>query len=464
MRKLTLVLLVLAVLIAPVASQDDMSLPDFIQRTPCEVDLTGQVIPLYHFGDISAQYAPITQPLLAGIADALDYFNPRGGICGATVEQINLDTANDLERTQAVYDDFSTRDPKPLMLILYSSPDSELLREQVAEDQIPVVISAGSVEGLYGESGDSLGWIFATNPLYVNQLGSFCNYVAANPDEFPANPTIGYISWPGAFGEAAFTPEGIAYCESVGVGFVPRPEIFLPTAQDVITNVQNLVDAGANILYTNTLASGAPVIARTLVELGIRDEIVLAGVNWSMDSSAGLIDQQTRDSNGLPAINGMYGSMPFLWWTEVQNPAVAFLNEQFALAAEAKGRDAVTQLRLRNIAYLLGWTSVDLFMEVVTQTVNRVGVDGLDGAAIKETLENISYNAVGLQLIDFQGGTLRDVRPNRIVRYAFLNADGTGPATSAADANVGAGLFLPIVVPLEPFSDAPDLRPGVFVP
>lgn len=466
MRKLLMMLTIFAVIallsVAVTAQDDDMSLPDFMERTECEGDLSGQTIPLYHFGDISRAYAPITQPLLAGLADALDYFNARGGACGATLEQVNRDTENNPDNTQAIYDDFSTREDKPLLLVLYSSPDAEQLRAQVEEDEIPVVISAGSIEGLYGEAGNEPGWIFATNPLYVDQMGQFCDYVAANPDQFPESPTIGYISWPGAFGEAAFTDEGIAHCEMQGVGFVENPELFLPTATDVFTEVQNLVDAGANILYTNTLASGPPVIARTIVELGLEDELMLAGDVWAMDSSAGLIDQQTRKANGLPAVDGMVGSMPFRWWTEMSDPGVQFLNEQFTFFSDERGRTPEERVRLQNIAYLLGWTTADLYIELIHRAVNEVGAENLDGAAIKAQLESIDYSPLGLQRVFYgDDGSLRDVPENRIVRYGFLNAEGTGAATGAEDANVDAGFFLPIVVPLTEFENSPDLRPGM---
>jgi hypothetical protein len=47
---------------------------------------------------------------------------------------------------------------------------------------------------------------------------------------------------------------------------------------------------------------------------------------------------------------------------------------------------------------------------------------------------------------------------------AYLNAEGTGPATSAADAmllEVGdQKFFVPIAIPLTEFAPAPDLRPG----
>lgn len=167
MRKAFLLIVLVMLAAVPVAAQEE--LPAFIadSHTACEVDLTGQTVTIYHFGDISASFAFITQPLLAGLQDAIAYYNARGGICGAEIASDNRDTAGDPAQAQAAYDYYSTLEDKPDMLVLYSSADSELLRGQLAEDEIPVLISAGSVEGLYGQNGDEPGWIFATNPLYV---------------------------------------------------------------------------------------------------------------------------------------------------------------------------------------------------------------------------------------------------------------------------------------------------------
>jgi hypothetical protein len=156
MRKLSFLLVAMfamMVALAPAMAQEEM--PDFITHSECEVDLTGETITVYHFGDISGAYAFITQPLLAGIGDAAAYFNARGGICGAEIVQDNRDTGGDLAQTQAHYDYYSNLEPKPDLLLLYASGDAELLRSQLAEDEIPAIISAGSVEGLYGEDGNT---------------------------------------------------------------------------------------------------------------------------------------------------------------------------------------------------------------------------------------------------------------------------------------------------------------------
>lgn len=458
MRKtIFLVLLLVCLLVVPVSAQDDATLPDFIQHSECEHDLTGETVTIYHFGDISGPYAFITQPLLAGFSDAIAYFNERGGVCGAMLATDNRDTGGDLAQTQAHYDYYSTLEDKPDALVLYASGDAELLRAQVAEDEIPVLISAGSVEGLYGED-NTPGWIYATNPLYVDQFGAFCDYVAANADMYP-EPVIGYISWAGAFGEAAYQEESIAYCEAMGVDVLDTPEYFLPSATDISTQVQNLVDGGATILYTNSLASGPFLVAKTVVDLGMEDDVVLAGVNWALDTSVGLLSRASIGSDGLPAVNGIIGSLPFHWWSEVQHPGIALIREQ----AEANERTLPTQ----NIAYLLGWSTVDSYIEMYIQTVNRVGsLDAIDGAAMKETIETIVYEPMGgLFVHDFQGGALRALPNNRMAVMYFLNATMNGPATSGDDAlkipqDDGTNIFVPLVVPLTDFAPAPELRPG----
>lgn len=457
MRKVGLLLIVgllLSVVIStPMAQDDDMTLPDFIveARTECEVDLTGETFNFAHLGDLSGPYAPITQPVVAGFEDSVAYFNERGGICGAEIvlpDSTTIDTGGSLEQTQIIYDRVSAQDP--LMLVLYSSPDSELLRDQLAEDEIPVIISAGSIPGLYGESGDEPGWIFATNPLYVDQFGQFCEYASENIDD----PVIGYISWDSAFGRAAFTEESIAYCGSLGVTVLEEPELFAP-GSDISGNVQNLVDEGANILYTNSLATGPANVAATVNNLGLMEDVTLAGVNWALDTSVGFLGLQSIGPNGLPAVNGLIGSLPFVWWTETDNPGVQWAIE----LADANERDALT----RNIAYILGITAMDIYIEAMVQTANRVGAD-FTGADVYETLENLDYNTLNLLPVNFEGGAIRDVQSNRMAVLTYAGADGgtvlDGEAPLLVDDGNGNQIPVPVLTPLQEFQDTPDLRPG----
>ena len=198
------------------------------------------------------------------------------------------------------------------------------------------------------------------------------------------------------------------------------------------------------------------MIAGTLVDLGLENDVALAGVNWVMDTSVGLLGQRVLKSSGLPSVDGMYGSMPFLWWTERSNPGIQFVTQQFA----ANNRSPVEQ----NIAYLVSWGAVDTIIETHIRTVNRVGsLDAVTGADIRSTVENMDYSILaGLMHHSFAEG-MRDATNNRIAILKFANTTMSGPASGAEDAlliddGAGGKLFVPIVIPLTDFMPVPQLR------
>ena len=438
----------------PSLAQDMVDYPS--DMTACEVDLSGETINIFHFGDLSGPYAFITQPIISALSDAVKYWNSHGGVCGAELGQVYEDTGGNREASQSAYDRFTSQYADELdILLLYSSDDGELLREQLAEDEIVSVISAGSIESLYGEDGMTPGWLYASNPLYINQFGFFCQFVAASPEVFP-DPVIGFVTWPGAFGLAGTEPAAREYCGGLGVEVLAEPQIFLPTDTDILTQVQNAVDGGANILYTNSLATGPALLAGTLVDLGMEDEVKLAGVNWVMDTSVGLLGQRVLKPNGLPSVDGMFGSMPFRWWTEQTHPAIQFISQQFAL----NGRGPAEQ----NIAYLATWSAVDSILEMTIRAVNAAGsLEAVTGAGVKAVVESMDYAILGgLIHHKFEEG-MRDGTMNRIAVLKYANATMSGAATGPDDAlliddGAGGKLFVPIVVSLTDFMAVPQLR------
>ena len=456
MKKLCFLLALLLLLggALPSLAQDMVDYPSDL--TECEVDLAGETLRIFHFGDLSGPYAFITQPIVSAMTDAISYWNSRGGVCGAELAQVYEDTGGNLEAAQSVYDRFTSEYAGELdLLVLYSSNDGELLREQLAADEIVSFISAGSIESLYGEDGQTPGWLYASNPLYINQFGSFCQFVAASPQQFP-EPVIGFVTWPGAFGMAGTEPAARDYCAGLGVEVLAEPQIFLPTDTDILTQVQNAIDGGANILYTNTLAAGPALIAGTLVDLGMEDEITLAGVNWVMDTSVGLLGQRVLKPSGLPSVDGMFGSMPFRWWTELDSPAVQFVSQQFAINERGPTE--------QNIAYLVTWGTVDSIVETFIRTANRVGsLSAVSGADIRETMDVMDYAVLGgLYQHRFAEG-MRDGAHNRIAVMKYANATMSGAATGPDDAlliddGAGGKLYVPLVVALTDFMEVPQLR------
>jgi ABC-type branched-subunit amino acid transport system substrate-binding protein len=390
----------------------------------CTEDLTGETITFYHFGDLTGPYAFITQPLLAGLTDAIAYYNDQGGICGATIVSEYADDAAEMEEAQAIYDRFSALDPKPWMIMLYGSSETELLRTQLEEDEIVSFTAGQSTASLYGESGQEPGWAFGMAPTYVDQFGAFCDWVAETW-EGEDSPRIGHLSWMGAFGQASETPETTAYCESVGVEIVGS-EYYMPGTPDLTVQIQSLMADGANILYTTSLATGPAQILNDAAALGVADELMIAGVNWALDlATVGLAQA---------AANNFIGLQPYIWWDETDHPGIQLVTQEW-LANER-------EISTRNVAYLLAWGVMDTYIEVVKMAVADVGYENVDGAAIYDAFEKLDYEALnGVFYWKFDAET-RAPSMTRIGQIQFT-AEGT-----------------PYFAPLSDWMECPDLRPG----
>jgi len=408
MKKQILILgVILALIVAslPAVGAQDAPASGFSWWTACEEDLTGETIPFYHFGDLSGTYAFITQPFIAGFTDAVNYVNENGGICGATVEQVYEDTAGEQERAQAAWDKYSAEEDA-YSIYIYASADGELLREQANEAEIVLFNAAGSELALYGEDGEG-GYQFSFIPLYTDQIGAFCDYVAVPENRealgIEGDPKIGHLTWPNAFGRASDTPATKAYCESKGVAVIEETQVFLPSVSDLTSLIQILLDEGANIIYTTTLASGPANIATSLASMNLENAPVVAGPNWVLDTSVIGLGQQNAF--------GIVGNLPYVWWDEIEgNAGIQLVNQIWAekqLVPAGDDSDAVrTALGRRGIAYLGAFFWIDIWGEALIQTINRVGYENLSGAALYETLDNFEYGALqGAQPIDWTNGS-----------------------------------------------------------
>lgn len=414
-------------------------------RTECTVDLTGETVLFYHIGDLSGAYRGITQPLLAGFDDAMKYFNANGGLCGATIaHELGVsydDTAGSQEKAQEVWDRFVTdADVRPPVVLMYNSADGEILRDQAAELQTPILLAAGSDKALYGEDGTP-GWEFALIPLYTDQLGLFCEYISENWADFgiDGDPSIGHLSWGIPFGQSSDTAETRAYCESVGVSYAGA-EYFSPLGTpDVGPQLKNLTDNGANIIYTTTLATGADTVIKAVAGAGLLDSVVVSGTNWILDTSVyGLAG---ADSNGV------VGNLPYVWWDDLENEGVQIVNAQWVENRLAPaGGDAELQaaaLRNRNIAYLTAYSALDLWMEVYTRAINEVGFENVTG----EVFYNILTN-------DFEYETFHGLAN---IAYDAENRSVRNSQIGQIQIEEGA---LPKIVPISDVYETPDLRPG----
>lgn len=337
-------------------------------------NLEGETITIYHFGDLSGPYAAITSPLINGMQDAVNAVNANGGVRGATIEVVFTDTGGSVDEAVAAYDRFTSEDDNVLLMFTYGSGEVEALASRFAEDQI-VNLSAGlSAEGFYGPDS---GYTFGLGPIYPDQFGLFLDWLTANWDDVkPASAgdeiNLAYVSWPGAFGQGALTNETRAYAASLGVNIVAEETYDLAPTADTTTALLNAQAAGANVLWTNTLAFGPAAVMNGLGALGLQGEFVVAGANWGMDVATFAFVQD-------PALAaGFIAPFPSLWWNDVDHPGVQKVAEIFAANSRTPGE--------QNAGYLIINAGVDLAVTVLEMAIDEVGFDALNGEALYNVL------------------------------------------------------------------------------
>ena len=357
--------------------------------------MTGETITIYHFGDLSGPYASITAPLIHGAEDAVEAVNEAGGIYGATLAIEFADDAGNIDEAVAAYDRFTGDDPNALVMITYGSGEAEALAQRFAEDKIVNITAGLSSKAFYG--ADS-GYTFGLGPIYPDQMGMVMEFLSENWAEYkPADAgdeiKLAYISWPTAFGQGALTDESRAYLADLGIEVVVEETYDVSPTADTSTAILNAQAAGANVIWTNTLAFGPAAVLNDLNALGLRDQFVVASENWTMDRAtyAFLAD---------PAYGvGLMAPFPYLWWTDTDNTGVQYAQQLF----EANERPAAEH----NVGYLLLVAGVDMTVKAITHAIDTVGYENLNGEAVHDALVELSPFEVldGVMKADFSNGS-----------------------------------------------------------
>ncbi len=391
-------------------------------------NLEGETITFYHFGDLSGPYASTTGVLIHGFEDAIAAINEQGGIRGATIEVNFSDTGGSVDEAVAAYDRFTSEDENVLIMFLYGSGDAEALAGRFKEDRIPALSAGLSAEAFYGTES---GYVFGYGPIYPDQFGYFLDYVTANwdavkPEGAGDEIKLAYVSWPGAYGQGALTPESRAYAASLGVEIVAEEIIDLSPTADGTVAVLSAESAGANVLYTNTLTFGPATILNALAALDKQDQFLVGGNNWAMDvATFAFLSEPTL-------ANGFIAPFPYQWWSDTDHPGIQYAREVFAANERPEAE--------RSSGYLISMSGVDLAVTAVEQAIDQVGFDNLTGQAVYEAFLSLgAYEALdGVMRFDFSGD-------NRSPHVAQIRQIQGGPEA---------------FVVLQDWMPTPDLRPA----
>lgn len=321
------------------------------------------VYKFYAIFDLSGPYATIMAAARDAHNDAAEYVNQQGGIKGVPVEFVIRDNGNKIDMTMTHYESIKVEKPKPTMLFLSNTPDGEALHDRVCEDQI-VTSCTPSQKSMY-PACYSFGWW----PSYDEQFGLFVDWLTKNWKESRA-PKVAFLTWDTAYGRAPLSDPAYAYAKKKGVDIVAT-EIFKITDLDCSTQLLRIKEKNPDWIYTNTLTFGPVTILKSAQALGYT--IKLAGGNG--------IGEDAVMMGGGPLFEGVVVINNSRTWDETNHPGIKLLNEWFT----KKNRDPKEHAQ----QYRNSWFVSLLGVEVVKRAVDKVGWDGLNGAALKEQMTKL---------------------------------------------------------------------------
>ncbi|MDY7032588.1 MAG: ABC transporter substrate-binding protein [Thermodesulfobacteriota bacterium] len=365
--------------------------------------------------DLSGPYAPGTAGLNSGMKDACEYVNTvLGGIKGVPVKSILRDTGGNVSVAISRYMEVREMKPRPIVLIISVSSESEALKERFAEDKFPC-ISVVSVPAIYPPA-----YTFGMAPLWADQFGAFIDWLVETKEGLkdPKHPKVAILTWDTAFGRSVLTDDCFDYAKKKGVEIVAK-ELFGVMDIDVSTQLFRIRSKKADWIYTCTSFLGPPVIMKSARGFRYKINLCNAPMDWSLINIGGDV------------MEGVTGMLPFESWDDSEHPGIKLVDEWF----KKKGRKPSERV----LGYLLAWGNIITIVECTRRAVDEGGWDNLDGPAVKAQFEKLrDFKALDLAYFDY---TPKRRTPTKVKMY-----------------RIKGGKILPIT----DWRVCPDLRPAKY--
>jgi branched-chain amino acid transport system substrate-binding protein len=321
------------------------------------------------------------QPNFRAFQDYVKYFNEQKGIPGVTVELVWRDNQTNIAAFISAYRTLVDRGI-PIMFSNYPTP-LEGLKAQLEKDHVPFVTG-----GATGPLIAPPGWIFAVWGSQGEAATVLLDYFMENWNKERA-PRLQLFVLDEAYGRRP-AEEIAPWAEDKGFEVLPL-EVCPHVVIDATTQLVRIKERQADLVYIQTIISGGGPIMRDVERLGLQNEMQFAGTEWICgDRLIGFSPHGTE---------GFLSPKALPWFDNTEIPGVRTLVE--------KEREYHGEV-LRVPELLSGWVYGAIVCEAARKAVEDVGVENVDGIAMKNALESMQdFDVDGIVKITFGPGDRR---------------------------------------------------------
>lgn len=316
-----------------------------------------KVIKIHGIGGHTGPVALAIGKYSFGVSDYLKYLNEvKGGINGIKVEWVWADNRYEVPAMITIWERFKLE--KPIMLLMYdSSGGHEALKASLERDKCPGLSLAMS-----GPQFTPPGWIYADSCSYGDQIGAFLEWVKPKPKK------LGWMGWDSPYGRAEFK-EVTAFAKNLGIEVLPIEYVPLIPV-DTTPQLIRLRDAGAEYIWHCDYTPTLDVILRDTDKLGLSGKIIHV-INSNMPG-CDQIDLSGKSAEGTIAV------LPFYAPNHEANLPSDVEQNVVKIAEKYRARKDI------NHWYMRGWWHAQVAEEAIRLAMEKVGYEGLTGAAVKE--------------------------------------------------------------------------------
>ena len=312
--------------------------------------------------DITGGTGDVGTPYSEGEQAYFEYLESEGGHEGVTIELKGKDYAYDISQAQKIYQEFRDRDDASAILG-WGTGDTEALRQQVAQDELPFMSAAYSEE-LKDLEDSPYNFIAAAS--YSDQGRAILSYIKENHEG--DDPTVALLYNDTAFGQSPIK-DIKAYAEEIDVEIVDEQviDVTATEAQSQLLNMQKKDPDYAIIQQTWTAAATILKDAKTL---DIDTQFI--GLNWA--AGEGLIDQAGDAADGY--MGTISHALPYEEDIEGMEEVEAYLEDK------GKTLEDIDQ------KFIQGWTTAKIMAAGIDAAAD-LSDDEISGAEIREGLESL---------------------------------------------------------------------------
>jgi ABC-type branched-subunit amino acid transport system substrate-binding protein len=326
--------------------------------------------------DFTGPYAGPHASTTKGIEAFVKWANDTNYVEGIRFSLDKYDTRTDVGIAVNAFHTAMGKKPRPLFTTGgWATPIALAIKPLAEREEIPCIDAAPSRPVLIPPA-----WTLSLSPPQEGQFASAAGWIIKNwkPNsevEFIKRhyknrpPKLGLIAWDNSYGRSLDQKESRDYIKKVGVEYVGAE--YIPMSPlDTTPQLSRLKEKGVDFLYVGAYAPTHQVIVKDTVKLGIRDDFMHIGMQ--IDELAELKGFVGDLANGIANLT--------IWPPDTEglpSGLVELLSKQKMVSVPA---------------YNTGVEWGDLAAYVIRRTIERVGMDKLDGKSCWYTLMHETKN------------------------------------------------------------------------